>query len=317
MYYLLRFLIRDLDEVPRIIKLISVTIVVLALLMLIEKSTTRNIFSVFGGVAVNTMVDEGGRLRCQGPFRHPILAGTFGATLLPLFLGLRFQGRRFRHLANAGIVAATVIVLTAHSSGPVVACVFVVIGMMLWHLRDHMRAVRWGGVFAIIALHIIMKDPIWALYGRLSELLGGTGYHRTYLITAAIKHFDEWWLMGTHYTAHWMPYTLGFYPNQVDITNQFINEGVEGGLVTMVLFIILLSLCFRAVGRLVHFTETLRPFSSRIMVWSLGVALLAHVVSFMSVAYFDQNVVMFYLLLACISLCSETLVNEQKHAVAA
>ena len=316
-YYLLRFLIRDLDEVPRIVKMISIVLVPLAMLMLIEKFTTRNMFSIFGGVDVYTMIDEEGRVRCWGPFRHPILAGTFGATLLPLFLGLRFQGNRLRHFANAGIVAVLIIVLAAHSSGPVVASAFVLIGMLLWRFRDSMRLLRWGGLFALIALHLIMKDPVWALFGRLSEVLGGTGYHRTALITAAILHINEWWLMGTHYTGHWLPYTLRLDPTMADMTNQFIYEGVTGGLLPMVLFIILISLGFRAVGRLVHSTERVDPFSSRIMVWSLGVGLLAHVVSFMSVSYFDQNVVMFYFILACTSLCLEKVRNVQRRSLAA
>jgi hypothetical protein len=309
MFFLLRFLIRDLNEVPHIVKMISLVLVPLAILMLIEKSTTRNMFSIFGGVDINTMIDEEGRLRCQGPFRHPILAGTLAAALLPFFLGLRFQGRGFIAFANVGILAVAIIVLTAHSSGPVVASVFVVMGMLLWHFRDRMRVMRWGILFGLIVLHLVMKDPVWALYGRLSNVIGGTGYHRTMLITAAVNHFDEWWLIGTHYTGHWMPYTLRLDPTMADMTNQFIYEGIVGGLLTMVLFVVLISRCFGAVGRLVHFREADSPFSSEIMVWSLGVGLFAHVVSFMSVSYFDQNVVMFYFILACTSLCSETLVN--------
>jgi hypothetical protein len=313
MYYLVRFLVRDIDEVPQIIKMISIVIVPLAILMLIEKSTTRNIFSIFGGVGENTMVDAGERLRCQGPFRHPILAGTFGATLLPLFIGLYFEPR-FRSAAISGVIAAITIVVTAHSSGPVMATVFTVSGMILWRFRESMRVVRWGIVFAMIVLHLVMKDPVWALFGRLSELIGGTGYHRTMLISATISHFDEWWLMGTNYTGHWLPYTLRLDSTMADITNQFIYEGVIGGLLTMLLFIVLISICFRAVGRLVQYSEESSPFTIRIMVWSLGAALLGHVVSFMSVSYFDQNVVIFYFLLACIALCSEKInfMSEQE-----
>ncbi|MGZ6206449.1 MAG: hypothetical protein ACXWMS_02640, partial [Syntrophales bacterium] len=106
-------------------------------------------------------------------------------------------------------------------------------------------------------------------------------------------------------------------PTMADMTNQFIYEGVTGGLLPMVLFIILISLGFRAVGRLVHSTERVDPFSSRIMVWSLGVGLFAHVVSFMSVSYFDQNVVMFYFILACSSLCLEKVRNVQRRSPAA
>jgi hypothetical protein len=35
--------------------------------------------------------------------------------------------------------------------------------------------------------------------------------------------------------------------------------------------------------------------------WALGAALFAHAVTFISVSYFDQNVIIFYLLLASIS----------------
>lgn len=314
MYFLLRFLIRDLEELPSIIKMISIAVVPLAVLMLIERSTTYNIFSIFGGVSSNTMVDEGARLRCQGPFRHPILAGTFGATLLPLFLGFWFQSRRSRKFAGAAVVAGIIIVLTAHSSGPAVATAFAMPGMLSWRIRDRMRLVRWGSAFGLTALHLVMKDPVWALFGRLSELTGGTGYHRTALITAAVTYFDEWWLVGTNYTAHWLPYTLRLDQTMADMTNQFINEGVVGGLLSMVLFIALICLGFRAVGKSVHLMEKSSSFSSRIMVWSLGVALFAHVISFMSVSYFDQNVVIFYFVLACISLCSERAPIEQEDA---
>jgi hypothetical protein len=310
-FFLLRFLVRDLEEIPRIIKMISISVVPLAVLMSIEKTTTQNLFYIFGGVSPSTWIDEGGRLRCQGPFRHPILAGTFGATLIPLFLGLWFQGHQFKKYSVAGILAATIIVLAAHSSGPFMVWVFAFVGMALWRFREHLRLVRWGGAFALAALHMIMKDPVWALFGRLSELTGGTGYHRTMLITAAVSNFNEWWLVGTHDTGHWMPYTLRLDSSMADMTNQFIYEGVVGGLLTMLLFIIMISLGFRAVGRLVKLMEGSSPFEFRIMVWSVGVGLFAHAVSFMSVSYFDQNVVMFYLFLAFTALCSERFAVEQ------
>jgi len=47
------------------------------------------------------------------------------------------------------------------------------------------------------------ESPIWFLIGRLSAIIGGTGWARSELIDQAIKHFSEWWLLGTTYTAHW------------------------------------------------------------------------------------------------------------------
>ena len=86
-YFLFRFLVRDLDDVIIAYRTLAIVIVPLALTMLIEKTTGRNLFSVFGGVPEFTMVREG-KLRCQGPFGHPITAGGLGGALGPLFFGL-------------------------------------------------------------------------------------------------------------------------------------------------------------------------------------------------------------------------------------
>ncbi len=43
---------------------------------------------------------------------------------------------------------------------------------------------------------LVREKPVWHLIGRLSELIGGTGYHRVRLIDAAIDHFGDWWLKG-------------------------------------------------------------------------------------------------------------------------
>jgi hypothetical protein len=303
-YFLFRFLIRDFKEICRLLRLLAVLIVPLAIAMLIEKSTGRNVFSVFGVVPEITMVREG-HLRCQGPFAHPILAGTFGATLIPLFGGLWFMGRRSRLIAAIGFLSATTIALTPASSGPAMSYIFGILALFLWPLRRRMRLIRWSVVFGLISLHLVMKAPVWYLIARLSDLIGGTGWYRSYLIDRAIFHFSEWWLFGTTYTAHWIKYGASTNPNMVDITNQFILEGVEGGLLKMALFIGIIVVCFRAIGRTLSRMSN-QPISAKITLWSMGSALFAHVVSFMSVSYFDQMIVFWFLLLAMISIVSDT-----------
>jgi len=303
MYFLTRFLVDGLEDLPHIAGIFAIAIMPLALLMAIEHFTQHNGFSIFGGVLPYTMIDEDGRLRCQGPFLHPILAGTFGATLLPFFFGLWFHQGRSRLVAASGFAAATAIVLTAHSSGPVVACACLVIGMVLWKFRESMRLVRWSLLCLLIALHLVMKAPVWFLMARLGSLIGGTGDHRAMLIDAAIHHFAEWWLLGTHYTAHWLPYHLAVDPTMVDMTSQFVYEGVIGGLATLCLFVALLAAAFRAIGRLVRYTNDVASFEYRIMAWCLGVGLLAHTVSLISVVYFDQNIVNLCIVLGIIAFC--------------
>ncbi len=92
-YFLIRALVWDFDDIVHAVKMLGIIIIPLAFLFAVEKTTGKNIFSVLGGVPEFTDM-RNNRLRCQGPFRHPILAGTFGATAMPLFVGLWFHGLR-------------------------------------------------------------------------------------------------------------------------------------------------------------------------------------------------------------------------------
>lgn len=291
-FFLFRFLLRDLDDVVRVVKITALFIVPLAGSMVVEKFTGRNPFAIFGGVPPVTFV-RNGILRCQGPFAHPILAGTFGATLLPLFVGLWWRGGRSKSIAFWGIASSFTIVFCAASSGPVLAALAGIGALCMWPLRKKMRMVRWGVVLALFALALVMKAPVWYIIARLGVFTGSTGWHRANLIDRAIENLPDWWLIGTKSTAPW-GYGLD------DVTNQYIGEGVNGGLITMFLFIAIIVCCFRGVGRTVREMEN-ESRSTQLYLWALGAALFAHVVNYMGVPYFDQNVVNWYLLLAIIS----------------
>ena len=72
-------------------------------------------------------------------------------------------------------------------------------------------------------------------------MIGGEGYHRSSLIDAFVDNWSEWFLIGTSSTAHW-----GFPMS--DTTNQYVDEGVTGGILTLVAFVALLTLAFRGIG---------------------------------------------------------------------
>lgn len=301
-YYIFRFYITSIDDIKRIIRILAIIIAPLAVAFLVEKASGRNIFFIFGGVPEITM-ERYGRLRCQGPFAHPILAGTLGATFMPIFVSFWFEKGKEKFIAMLAIVSSTIIMFTSASSGPLLAYISAVIALCIWPLRNRMRFIRWGIFIGLITLHIIMKAPVWYLMGRISEITGGTGWGRSELIDISINHFNEWWLIGTTKTAHWD--TVGVLPNEdmMDITNQYILEGVYGGLARMLLFITIIAVGFKYIG---NATKALKNKNSAIkyLPWSLGAALFAHTVGFLSVAYFDQLVVIWWLLLAMISVLS-------------
>jgi hypothetical protein len=300
-FFLFRFLVRDLEEIAFIIKITA-----------IEKSTQKNIFAVFGGVPEFTVIREG-QLRCQGPFRHPILAGTFGATLLPLFFALWNKQMKGRNFAYIGIISSTIITVASASSGPLMAYLSSLIGLFLWPLRDNMRFVRWLLFFTLVSLALVMKASIWFLIGRLSGIIGGTGWHRAELMDQAITRFSEWWLFGTTYTAHWAANNgltiLPDYPDMVDITNQYILIGIQGGILPLILFILIILYGFQGLGRTRRILAEQSSYK-QIIPWVMGSALFAHTVTFISVAYFDQMRLMWVLLLSIIALVASLSIKK-------
>src|SRR3989442_651237 len=91
-YFLLRFLIRDEQDINSAIKCFSVISAILAICMVNEQLSMQNIFGLLGGVRSVPEIRDGW-VRCQAAFEHPILAGTFGATLIPLFSWLWKSGK--------------------------------------------------------------------------------------------------------------------------------------------------------------------------------------------------------------------------------
>jgi hypothetical protein len=290
-YFLFRLMVKSFDDVHFIINVLLFIALAFAGAMFIECLTRRNLFSFFGGVPEYTFIREG-RLRCQGAFSHPILAGTFGASLLPFFVYLWITGGRNRLKALAGMISSTIITVASASSGPIMTYMAGLFALLLWPARRHLKALKWGTLFALIGLHLAMEAPVWALIARVGTVGGSTGYHRYALIDNFIRRFGEWFLVGTKSTAHW-----GW--GLQDVTNQYVRIGIDGGLVTLLCFIALIALCFKGLGKaLSEFEDHKLP---RLCVWALGSTLFAHLVSFFGVSYFDQIVAVWYLLLGAVS----------------
>jgi hypothetical protein len=289
-YFLIRFAIYDFKEYDIIIKTMIISAIFVSVFMVLEHlSGGRNIFSVFGGVPEMSEV-RNGRLRAQGAFGHSIMAGTFGAALLPLSWGL--WQRKFKKTAVIGIIASIVITFASSSSGPIMSLLFGIFGICFWFLNRYTAIIRNMFFVSLVLLHLVMKAPIWHLIARIDIVGGSTGYHRYLLMDAAIHNFFGWFLFGIRDTGVW---GRGLQ----DITNQYILEGANGGIITMILFIVVIIKCFSTVG--FARAKVIDQPDAQMFIWSLGVVLFAHTINFISVSYFEQLVFIFYLLLAMIS----------------
>jgi hypothetical protein len=153
-----------------------------------------------------------------------------------------------------------------------------------------------------------MNAPVWYLIARIDLTGGSTGNFRAELITQALAHLDEWWLVGTDYTRHWMPTGVDWSPYHTDITNYYIKMGVIGGLPLLILFVAILVTAFNLLGRTMTAIRGLDERGERIM-WLLGGTLFAHTATFISVTYFDQSYVMFCVLIGILPAITMSEIN--------
>lgn len=296
-YFLIRIWCADLDEVSDVVRIIAVLLVPIALEMLSEKVTGKNMFAFLGEVPQNVLIREG-KLRAQGPFKHPILAGTVGATCIPLFIGIL---RRHKFEAMLGIGAGMFIVFASASSGPVMSLIAAIGGLMLWKWKEGVKVLRYGLVALYVLLSFLMKQPPYYLISKIDLSGGSTGWHRSFLIDRTILFFNEWWLFGADKTRHWMP-MQGFAkdPYHTDITNYYIGFAVASGLLGMLLVIWMIGTAFRWTGQ-IHDARIERRPDDGFMIWCFGACLFSHTVTGISVAYFDQSMLYFWLSVAVIS----------------
>lgn len=294
-YCLTRLLIRDEDDIELMIRVLAYLTAGIAVIMMYERATGYNPYALLGGARASvyaSVMQRDDRFRAMGCFGHPILAGTFGAILVPLFVGLWWKDKRNRIVAVLGVIAATVTTVMSNSSTPMLGYMAGIMALCLWPVRRWTRAMRWGLVCTLVLLHLVMKAPVWHLISRIDLAGGSSSYHRYQLVDACIRHFGDWWLIGVKSTGDW-----GW--DMWDTANQYVSIADGSGLIPFLLFLATLVYGFKYVGKARKRVANDRKRA--LFVWALGSALFANVVAFFGISYFDQTIVVWYGLLAAIS----------------
>jgi hypothetical protein len=287
-YFLVRFLVRDEEDILRSVKALVLVSVVAAPVMILEQTSHINVFGYLGGELLHSAIREG-RIRSQAFFGHSIIAGCFGATVLPFCAWLWSRGRIAKLYALVGVVSAVIMILTCASSTPLMGMAGALLAFGFWPLRRQMRWVRRGVVVMLILLHLVMHGPVWALIAHIDIVGGNSSYHRYQLIDQCIRHFWDWWLFGTLDNASW-----GW--DMWDTANQFVGTAERAGILALFLLIALFSRAFRAIGnaRAAHEADKPRQFE----LWTIGCVVFTQLMIFVGVDYFDQTMMVWYLLLS-------------------
>jgi len=306
-YFLLRSLIRDEEDVKQAIRVLAFVTIVVAGFMVHERFTGLNPFyAILGGAQAKvfgTAMERGEAYRATGCFGHPLLAGTFGGFMVPLFVAWWWKVPKERTFAVLAVAAAIIIPFTTGSSTALFALLGGIAALLLWPLRRRMRIIRWGIVIGLVSLHMAMKAPVWHLISRMSLSQGSSSDHRYELVNQCILHFSNWALVGTKDYASW-----GWM--MWDLCNQYVATADTAGLIPLIALVAILVYGFKYVGRARRYYEGDRRQER--FIWAISATLFANVVAFMGVSYFDQTIVPWYAVLAIISTVTLAARNRQR-----
>jgi hypothetical protein len=291
MYWLCRQMMRDWDDFFVIVKIFAFFAIITAPLIVMEKFQGYSIFSLFGPVAAGFY---GGRFRAAGSFPHSIILSCFWASLLPFFYA-RIKADKNTFLYWVAIIAVLSNVYFSASSTPLMTIGAIIIFWNLYSYRIYGKTILWSTGCALLLLHLIMKAPVWHLISRANIFSGSTGWHRYFLFDNFINHFSEWLFIGTKSTEHWGH-------AQLDITNQFILEGIRGGIITLFLFILILYYSIKIPGR---YSLSIVTDDVRWCCWGLCAAMFGHIVTFWGVSYFGQINMLLIFMLAVVGFVME------------
>lgn len=291
-YMVIRFLIPDGEAMRRAIKALAVVCLIESVCMIGERVIHINAFGYLGGMPIPAAVRDD-KIRAAGSL-GALTAGPFAGVLFPVFLWFVTE-RSSRKLAYMALAAATAMVITSNSSTSWMAIGGSLLGLAFWRFRARMRQIRWALVITLVGLHLWMKAPVWALIARIDLTGASSGWQRYFLVDMTIRHFWDWWLMGTTDYVNW---GWGAW----DTCNQFVDVALKGGLITLVFYIAILKSGFATLGRTRKLVNGDRK--QEWLLWCLGSSLLATIVAAFGINYMAQLIMSFFALVSLIQVAS-------------
>ena len=87
----------------------------------------------------------------------------------------------------------------------------------------------------------------------------------------------------------------------IDITNEFIWAGIRGGLISIIMLCAVIYVAFSSVGT--GLRAAVGDRRKELLIWSVGCVIFINLAVFMTLAYFGQVIVVWYLSLAFAAVC--------------
>ena len=299
-YFLLRFLIRDEEDVTVVVKTFAVIASVLAVTMINERVQGINVFGYLGGTYRLRSYETGlydPRALLRGRSRR--------AHLAPCSLSVRvaMAKRQVISVWNCGhdkFDDHGCNLCVEYSSIGIPRRPF---GHMHVATASQDEDCSLGNSRSADCLASVDESAGVDDYQSHQSCRRDFRHHRAMLIDMFVRHFSDWWLIGVQSTASW-----GW--DLWDQANQFVAEGETGGLATFICFVLLVSWSFGRIG-----TACKRVAGNRKkewMLWLMGCALFSYVVSFFGISFSDQSWFCWFAFLAMSCVTTTAILGQTK-----
>ncbi len=289
-YLAARFVIHSLDDVKSMLKVVTIAVICLAVMGMFECTTG---WQPFAGLMRHTpwrvsarageQLTRHGFVRALGPMGNAIVFGCAFAVVLPLLWWTRWhKPGSWRTMAYVGSLAAVLGAMSSMSSCAWLAIVTVPLCLALEKKKEWARPLAWSFVLSCIVVEIISNRRFYHVLASYSNFLGGAAWHRAAIIDLAIRHFREWWLLG------YMGRDPGWGPSvgmdHTDVTSEYVEAGVYYGIWGIMVFCMVIFTALRATIRAFRQSTTKEAKS---FFWAVGSFLVAHLLIWGGVAYFN------------------------------
>jgi hypothetical protein len=263
LFFLVASVVRDLEQVDRLLRVLVIGGAVLAGLAIVESRTHYNVFDHLSGVvplldANDFSVassEEGRGARAYASAQHPIALGAALVMLIPPAVYLvRRSGRRVWWLP-AGLLAVGALATISRTS---VVMLLVVGGVFLW-LRPQQTRRFWPLLVPVVlAVHVVLPGtlgtlkeaffPAGGLIAEQSANSGTRGQGRIADLGPSLREFSETPLVGQGFATRVVDRQHP-RPSEQILDDQWLGILLETGIVGFAGWVLLLLRPIRRLGR--------------------------------------------------------------------
>lgn len=305
-YLVARASVARFDELRYLLMILLPGLMLAGSLLALESLSGRLLFrpayvSLFG--SVQSAVTEGGSvtgldtetrlglMRAYGPFEHPILAGVFMASFLPLYY---FSGLRSWPFWMG--LAVTLTAIFSLSSGAFL-CLFIALGAIgVNYLKRYLPQLSWWTVSAftmllVIVAHIASQNGIISVLSRIT-LTPHTADYRVAIWRYGWKTIENFPWFGIGYKS-WE--RLSWMHDSVDA--HFLLLGMRHGVLVP---LILAAAVIYGLIRLGSLSSALKPQDKQLAI-GINISIVMLFVVAQTVAFFGSGTIAFMIFLALLA----------------